>query len=285
MKDKSKNKISNFRVGFQILFTALTNGYALGFAKSKIYQGPTKAICLPGLNCYSCPGALGSCPIGALQAVATSKNFNISFYVLGFLMIIGSVIGRFVCGWMCPFGLLQDLLHKVPLKKKIKTFKGEKHLLKLKHLILLAFVIILPITLTFGGGYGNPWFCKVICPSGTLMGGIPLVLGNESLRNAIGLLFSWKVAILILAVLSSIAIHRPFCKHICPLGAIYGGFNKISLLQYTVDEHKCIKCNKCYNQCSMNVKIYEEQSSPECIRCGECVKVCPTKAVSAGFKK
>ncbi|MDO5040503.1 MAG: 4Fe-4S binding protein [Peptoniphilus sp.] len=285
MKDKKNSKISNFRTGFQILFTALTNGYALGFAKGKIYQGPVKNLCVPGLNCYSCPGALGSCPIGALQAVATSRDFNISFYVIGFLMIIGSLIGRFVCGWMCPFGLLQDLLHKIPFPKKIKTFKGERHLLKAKYLILLIFVLLLPITITVGGGYGKPWFCKVICPSGTLMGGIPLLLTNESLRKAAGLIFSWKVTVLLMIIFLSMVIHRPFCKYLCPLGAIYGGFNKISLYQYTVDEHKCIKCDQCYRQCSMNVKIYENATSAECIRCGECTKVCPTNAISTKFKK
>ncbi len=283
MKEKS-NKVSNFRTWFQILFAALTNGYALGFAKGKIYQGPIKNLCVPGLNCYSCPGAVGSCPIGALQAVATSRDFNISFYVLGFLMIIGSLIGRFVCGWMCPFGLLQDLLHRVPFPKKIKTFKGENHLLKIKYLILLIFVMALPMTLTFGGGYGKPWFCKVICPSGTLMGGIPLLLVNKSLRSAAGFLFSWKITILLLIVFLSMAIHRPFCKYLCPLGAIYGGFNKISLHQYIIDENKCIKCDKCYSKCSMNVKIYENPTSAECIRCGECTKVCPTKAISTNFK-
>lgn len=171
----NSNTPSKCRLWFQILFTAVTNGYVLGFAKGKIYQGAAKQMCVPGLNCYSCPGAIGSCPIGALQAVATSKNFNISFYVLGFLMIVGSLVGRFVCGWMCPFGLIQELLHKIPFPKKIKTFKGERHLLKLKYIILIVFVILLPIAITYSSGYGKPWFCKLICPSGTLLGGVPLV--------------------------------------------------------------------------------------------------------------
>ena len=102
-------------------FTAVTNGYAQGFLQGKIYRGKLKLICMPGLNCYSCPGALGSCPIGSLQAVLDSGKFRFSCYVLGFLVLFGAVLGRFVCGWLCPFGLVQDLLHKIPLFQKKKN--------------------------------------------------------------------------------------------------------------------------------------------------------------------
>lgn len=130
-----------------------------------------------------------------------------------------------------------------PFSKKIKTFKGERHLLKLKYIILIVFVILLPIAITYSSGYGKPWFCKLICPSGTLLGGVPLVATNPVLQNTVGLLFSWKVGLLIIILIASMAIHRPFCKYVCPLGAIYGGFNKISLLQYHVNADKCTHCN------------------------------------------
>ncbi len=279
-RDNHKNRI---RLWFQIMFTALTNGYFLGFAQGKIFKGASKKVCVPGLNCYSCPGATGSCPIGALQAVLGNKNYNFSFYVIGFLMVVGSFFGRFVCGWLCPFGLFQELIHKIPFPKKVKTFKGEKWLLKLKYLVLIVFVIILPMFFVIGGSQGLPWFCKIICPSGTLMGGIPLVSTNPQFQKIIGGLFSWKIAVLLTIIFSSFIIERPFCKYICPLGAIYGPFNKFSLYQYEVDQNKCIRCNACYRQCSMNVKIYENQKSSECIRCGECKKVCPTDAISSKF--
>ena len=82
----------------QLLFTALTNGYAAGFAKGGIYKGQSKLICVPGLNCYSCPGALGSCPIGSFQAVITSRTNKFTFYVIGFLLLFGALFGRLVCG-------------------------------------------------------------------------------------------------------------------------------------------------------------------------------------------
>ena len=262
----------------QAAFTALTNGYALGFAKGKIYQGGSKQFCVPGLNCYSCPGAIGSCPIGSLQAVIGSKDFHVSFYVIGFLMIVGSLMGRFVCGWLCPFGLVQDLLHKIP-GKKIKKVPGDRYLRYLKYIVLVVLVIGLPMLLTGVGGVGTPWFCKLLCPSGTLLGGIPLVAANPGLQKTIGFLFGWKMGILVLIVVLSVLICRPFCRYLCPLGAIYGLFNRFSLYRLEVDMDKCTACGKCRRNCGMDVKVWENPNSAECIRCGKCVKECPQGAI------
>ncbi len=125
-KNKKKKRPVSLRLWVQICFTALTNGYATGFAKGKIYTGPGKKFCLPGLNCYSCPGALGSCPIDSLQAVLGDRNYNFAFYVIGFLILVGALAGRFVCGWLCPFGLVQNLLYKIPFPKKLKKLPGDK---------------------------------------------------------------------------------------------------------------------------------------------------------------
>lgn len=279
-----KKQISNLRLWVQVIFTALTNGYVLGFAKGKIYQGGSKQVCVPGLNCYSCPGAVGSCPIGSLQAVIGSRNFNVSFYVIGFLMIIGSLMGRFVCGWLCPFGLIQDLLHKIPIKK-IQRVSGDKYLRYLKYVVLMVFVIGMPLLLTGKSGYSSPWFCKLICPSGTLLGGIPLVSTNPNLQKVIGFLFGWKMGILLLVVVASILIYRPFCKYLCPLGAIYGLFNRFSLYRYEIDSSKCTKCGLCHKKCEMGVKVYENPNSAECIRCGKCMKVCPNQAIHTTLQK
>lgn len=184
-----KKQRKHLRLWVQVLFTALTNGYVIGFTEGKIYRGTSKKLCVPGLNCYSCPGAIGSCPIGSLQAVIGSKNYKFSFYVIGFLMIFGSLMGRFVCGWLCPFGLVQDLLHKIPFVKKIKKVPFDRYLRYLKYVILVVFVIAMPLLLVGESGYGSPWFCKLICPSGTLLGGIPLVA--KSGTSACHRLFIW----------------------------------------------------------------------------------------------
>ena len=269
----------------QASFTALTNGYAKGFSDGNIYGGKLKNLCVPGLNCYSCPGALGSCPIGSLQAVLGSKNFNFSFYVFGFLMLIGAVFGRFVCGWLCPFGLFQDLLYKIPFPRKLKKLPGDKALLLLKYVILLVFVILLPMFAVDFLGQGSPWFCKYICPSGTLMGGIPLYILNGDIRGAAGLLYSYKVAILLALSLLSIVVYRPFCRYLCPLGAIYGLFNPIAFSRYKIDKKACISCGKCREACKMDIDISKNPKSLLCIRCGDCKKACPKNAIIGAFRK
>ena len=268
---------------FQILWAFLTNSYLVGFAKGKIYDGKLKNLCVPGLNCYSCPGALGSCPIGAMQAVIGSWNFRMAFYVAGFLVFVGALMGRFVCGWLCPFGLIQDFLHKIPFVKKISTFRGDWLLRKLKYVIFLVFVILLPMFVVDMLGQGAPYFCKLICPAGTLEGGIPLVLLNSAMRTAVGWLYAWKNVLLVVIVLLSVVIYRPFCKYICPLGAVYSVFNPITVFRYRVDKEACVHCGACAKACKMQVDPSETPNHPECIRCGSCKKVCPTGAIYSGI--
>lgn len=285
MENKRKKRPSP-RLMIQLAFTALTNGYIVGFAKGKIYQGPTKQFCVPGLNCYSCPGALGACPIGSLQAVLASRDFSFSFYVLGFLMAVGALCGRLVCGFLCPFGLVQDLLHKIPLPKgwKLRRLPGERWLTYLKYAVLLVFVVLLPSLAVNIIGQGDPWFCKYICPSGTLMGGIPLVVLGEEFRDAAGGLFQWKVILLVAVVGLSVIYYRPFCRFICPLGAIYGIANPISLYRYQVITERCTHCGACARGCKLGIDPVKTPNSPECIRCGACVRACPQHAILPGLR-
>ena len=268
----------------QALFAFTTNAHVQGFLKGTIYKGKLKNACVPGLNCYSCPGALGACPIGAMQAVEGSTGYGISMYVSGFLVFTGIMLGRLVCGWLCPFGWIQELLHKIPSWKCKVPKKVNQLLILLKYVILLIFVILLPIVTADQFGLSTPFFCKYICPAGTLEGGIPLLLMNNPLRSTIGFLFTWKAGILIVVIVSSILIFRPFCRYLCPLGAFYSLFNSISFYQYSVDKAKCMKCGICTKACKMDITTYRNPNSPECIRCGECIKACPAKAIEAAFK-
>lgn len=153
----------------------------------------------------------------------------------------------------------------------------------LKYIILLVFVILLPMLVTNSVGMGDPFFCKYLCPQGVLEGAIPLSLSNASIRMALGKLFTYKSLILIAVVILSILFYRPFCKWICPLGAIYSLFNKVSFLRIKVENDRCVGCMQCTKACKMDVNVLETPDHPECIRCGACMKACPHNAIHYQF--
>ncbi len=293
----------------QLSFAALSNSFVTGFAAGKIYQGKLKNLCAPGLNCYSCPGAVLSCPIGSLQAVLGARGFQISLYVFGSILVFGALLGRMVCGFLCPFGMIQEWLHRIPSPWKIrKDFRGDRPLRYLKYAVLVILVILLPMTLKAETGVGSPTFCKFVCPAGTLEGGVPLVLLSggggaqpaplparpfQALPGATqaitapvyqtGWLFNWKMFLLVLTLIGSVLIYRPFCKYVCPLGAIYGLLNPVALYRLNIDSALCIHCGKCRRACQMTLNPQVKQNQAECVRCGDCVNVCPTGALSMGF--
>ena len=274
----AKNK---HRWKIQFGATLISNPFFLNFVQGKIFRGKLKGVCVPGLNCYSCPAAAASCPIGAVQAVIGSSKFQFAYYVVGLLLFIGVLLGRVVCGFLCPFGWFQELLHKIPSRK----FSTKKlHILTyLKYVILLLFVIVLPMTLVNEVGMGDPFFCKYICPAGILEGGIPLSLADPGIRASLGALFTWKSCILLGVVVLSVFFYRPFCKWLCPLGAFYGLCNKISMYRLEVDADKCTACGACSRACKMDVDVFRTPNHAECIRCGDCMASCPHQAIIKSF--
>ncbi len=258
----------------QLIAAVLYNCNVKGFAEGKIFKGEIKGICVPGLNCYSCPGAVGACPLGSLQAALAGSRYKIPYYMLGTLLLFGLLFGRLICGFLCPFGLLQELLHKIP-GKKLKKSRVTRLLSKLKYAVLAVFVVLIPLVKL------SPGFCKYICPAGTLEGGIPLLIKNENLRGMIGALFSWKAFVLCAVLLVCVFCYRAFCRFLCPLGALYSFFQPVSLFGIKVDSHKCTGCGACTKPCKMDVK---KVCDGECIQCGECIKRCPEGAISYGCK-
>ena len=270
--------LARFRGWIQAGATLLTNIHLPNFLKGGLYQGKGKAVCVPGLNCYSCPAASGACPIGSFQAVVGSSKFRFSYYITGFLILLGVLLGRVICGFLCPFGWFQELLHKIPTKKL--STKKLKPLTYLKYVVLLVMVVLLPVLVTNELGMGDPFFCKYLCPQGVLEGAIPLSLANAGIRAALGSLFKWKFIVLLTVIVLSIVFYRPFCKWLCPLGAFYALLNKVSLFQMQVDQSKCVFCGKCAKVCKMDVDVTKSPNHTECIRCGMCIRACPTDAVS-----
>ena len=260
----------------QFLTALVYNGNLPGFMQGRIWQGSSKQICVPGLNCYSCPGALGACPIGSLQSFMSGAVLRFPFYVLGLLILFGLILGRLICGWLCPFGLIQELLYKIPTPKFSKNAFTLK-LTYLKYIIGVLFVLIIPLAFFAWNGVGIPAFCKYICPAGTLEAAIPLIALNPSLRSGLGIIFGWKFLLMLFTILISIFVYRPFCRFLCPLGAWYGLYNKLAIFGIQVDKAKCIGCDACVRNCKMDCQKVADR---ECINCGECIKACPTKAIS-----
>lgn len=261
----------------QLYAALLTNANLKGFGNGKIYQGAVKNICAPGLNCYSCPAASASCPLGALQNALASSNARLPYYMLGILLLFGILFGRWICGFLCPFGLIQDLLYKIKTPK-LKKNGFTRVLSYLKYVILVVFVILMPLIYS-GQSFPLPGFCKYICPSGTLLGAGGL-LSNEANHNMfsmLGPLFTWKFCLLVGIIVGAVFIYRIFCRFLCPLGAIYGLFNRISILGIKLDKPKCTNCGLCVGACGMDIKHIGDH---ECISCGTCITACPTGAIS-----
>ena len=267
------------RFGIQALAALLQNANLKGFFTEKIYQGPLKSVCVPGLNCYSCPGAVGACPIGSLQSFLSGLRVRIPYYIVGLLLFFGAVLGRAVCGFLCPFGFLQELLNKIPGVPKRDHFRLDRPLRRLKYVVLVLLVVVLPLLYPL-----TPFFCKYLCPSGTLAG-ILLAARDSMVRAQLGGIFLWKLFVLLWVVAACLVIYRPFCKYLCPLGAIYGLFNRFALYRTHLDTDKCIHCGACAAACRMCVDPSKTPNSAECIRCGDCARACPADALHMGVRR
>lgn len=268
----------------QTLWFFLVNGF-WGFPMTgNIYQGPLKVVCSPGLNCYSCPAATTYCPLGSLQQLLLGIRFSLETggmyfgtYVVGSMGLLGALCGRFICGWACPFGLFQELLHKIPSVK----LSFPARLNWLKYGFLAFFIVLFPLLLVDEFGLGAPWFCKYVCPAGTLEAGIPMLILQPDLKSTIGWLYWNKITILVIFVMWSIVTSRPFCRSTCPLGAFYALFNRHRLIKLKLITENCTQCGACHRVCPMGIRFNETPDSGECISCMKCMsQACKFDAIS-----
>ena len=266
-----RHKPSKRRV-IQLYAALLYNANIKGFFNGQIYKGATKNLCVPGLNCYSCPGAIGACPLGALQNALSASDTRLPAYIFGIIILFGLLLGRTICGWLCPIGLGQELLYKIKTPK-VKKSRFTRALSYLKYVLLTVLAVLVPFL------FAVPGFCEYVCPAGTFEGGIGLLSNsaNEGLLAILGSLFTWKFTLLVLIIIGSIFFFRFFCRFLCPLGALYGFFSRIALLGVKLDQNKCTDCGLCVSVCKMDIKKVGDH---ECIHCGACISACPAKAIS-----
>lgn len=262
----------------QLYSAVLYNAYAKGFIKGEIYTGSAKMVCVPGFNCYSCPAAVGACPLGSLQNALAASGNRTGFYVFGILMLWGLMLGRTICGWLCPLGLIQELLHKIPTPK-IKKNSVTHALTYLKYVMLAVFAVAVPLWFGLKQGKAVPGFCKYICPAGTLEGAVGLLSnpGNSDLFGLLGIFFTRKFVIMMIIGLACVFCYRSFCRFLCPLGAIYGMFNRLAVAGVKVDADRCTHCGACAMNCRMDVRHVGDR---ECINCAQCMDVCRQGAIS-----
>ena len=268
----------------QVILALLVNGsWSFPFTRT-IYQGPLKVLCSPGLNCYSCPASTTYCPIGTLQQLMAGIRISLDngqnffgLYVVGTMGVLGGMFGRLICGWACPFGLIQEMLHKIPSRK----FNIPKKLNYIKYFFLLVFVIILPLTVVDSFDYGQLWFCKYVCPAGTLEAGLPMLTLQPELAQTVGIIFFNKLTILTGFIIWSVLASRPFCRTTCPLGAFYALFKGLKLVKLRLVKENCTRCEACHAVCPMGVKFNESPEDAECISCLACMdKACKFDAIS-----
>ena len=262
----------------QLYAALLYNANLKGFTDGHIYTGSLKASCVPGLNCYSCPGAIASCPLGSLQNALNAAGHTAPWYVLGILALFGVFLGRTICGWICPIGLTQELLHRIPTPKIRKSHRTRK-LSYLKYVILAVFVIGIPLIWGAGRGIILPGFCKYICPAGTFEGAVGLLQNpvNSTSFYQLGAVFTNKWVIMLVIGLACIFCYRSFCRFICPLGAIFGFFNRFAITGVKVNPDRCNSCGLCVTKCQMDV---QHVGGHECISCGKCISSCAQGAIS-----
>ena len=258
---------------------------SLIFANSYVLRG-WKGFCYPALNCWACPGANFACPIGALQNAASDASYRIAgagdpvrgvlaaipIYAIGTLLLFGAVLGRMMCGWLCPFGWLQEQVGRLRRKK----LQIPNALSYVRYAVLVVLVFIVPYFTN------DPWFSK-LCPQGALQGGLLQPLFQPELRSMMQEWWWLKQGILVATLVAMVFWRRPFCGVICPLGAIFSLFHRYSAWDIRWQEENCVHCMWCVEHCPQGIDPRYEVNGHKCVGCLECQK-CPYDAIYSAPK-
>ena len=231
-------------------------------------------VCSPVFHCYACPLATFACPIGVIAQF--SALHVIPFLALGTLFVFGGLLGTFICGWACPFGFLQDLIGKIKTPKLVLP----RWTVNIRYVVLVGLVVLVP----YFFGKNDPLFICRVCPAGALEGAVPHMVDQAASGKEVTWPSVAKISILVFFLIAMFFKHRPWCTVFCPLGAIFGLFNRISLFFVRFSGDKCQDCSICHTICKYGVKPNERVNDPRCIRCLECTR-CTALTFANVFKR
>lgn len=219
-------------------------------------------VCGPVFHCYSCPLALVACPIGVIANFSALHLFP--FAAVGMLVVFGALMGTAVCGWACPFGFMQDLAARIPTPRwQIPAWAGYT-----RYLVLVGLVILVPF---LWGETSRLFFCRV-CPAGALEGALPNTIRMAVAGNGLILPSTVKLGVLIGVLVAMLFTVRPWCKLLCPLGAIFAVFNRASVFVLRFRSDACKTCGQCGKMCRYGVLPDTTVNNGRCIRCLECTR-------------
>lgn len=228
-------------------------------------------VCAPVFHCYACPLATFACPIGIIAQFSALHLFP--FMAVGLLIAFGALFGSLICGWMCPFGFLQDLAAKVPTPK----FDPPRSAGYLRYVVLIGTVLAIPYLF----GEEHPLFVCRICPAGALEAAVPNMLGQAFAGEQIAWPNALKLIIVVLFLVAIFFMKRPWCRLLCPLGAIFSLFNRVSAFFLRFDADECNHCERCHKLCEYGIEPEKTPNNLSCIRCLECTK-CSPEALTLG---
>lgn len=225
------------------------------------------------------------CPFGGFETLFTFiatggfvPRILISSLILGLgVLLTVLVFRRGFCGYVCPFGFVQELMGKIRKKKVKVPEEVDKYGRFLKYLILLAILIGTTLTGVLVFRSFDPFMSFFHFGKG--------ILWDYDATEFIGHLIPFIIMAVVLV--GSIFIERFWCKYFCPLGAVMGIFNKLGLTKLKRNKKTCIDCKLCDKKCPVGLKISKINSmkSSECLNCNQCVNVCPKNSLSQNIGK